>query len=136
MNQSLYNQFNQMWYLYRFILHLKGCSRDSGLLLSAMLRNRALHRLYSAPVTRYDFSSEQDIEIASKIASGVLMDDWIGQKVATGMLDIKSLRQSWVRVALIISTYLTKADFADIDPGSLEQPNYQSDIPEIVKLQF
>ena len=133
---SLYIAFRQSRYLYRLIMYMNRSNLNDSLALCHLLLIHAKRRIHGIEAEAIQFTRTLEIQIAEAIAAGISMDDWIAQQASIGMRDLASLRKSWKHVAYIISTYIIKADYAEIDPGSQNMPNPQQDIPDLVRLSF
>ena len=110
---NYYNNFNKLRYLYRLVLKLRNISREEGLLYCRFLLIRSNWQRKSKPIEYLTFDSDFEITVAKAIASGVLMEDWVAEQVASGYTDSQSLRTLWIRTATIITTYLTRAKEID-----------------------
>ena len=84
-----------------------------GLLYCRYLLIRARWRRNSQANQYMPFDHELEIRIAKAMASGVLMEDWVAQEVASGYMESKSLRMMWVRTAAVITTYLMRVKEVD-----------------------
>ena len=135
-HNTLYTEFKKSRYLYRLIMYMNRSNLNDSLALCHLLLIHAKRRIYSIEAEAIQFTRTLEIQIAEAIAAGISMDDWIAQQASIGMRDLASLRKSWKHVAYIISTYIIKADYAEIDPGSQNIPNPQQDIPDLVRLSF
>ena len=136
MPAAIYSQFNDLRYLYRFVIEINQRKQGEGLLLSQMLINRAKWQVRSERKIYAEFNHETEIDIASAIATGTLMEDWIAQQVAVGCKDTQSLRRLWLQTAGIITTFLMHHEGQQIDVGTTKKPDYQNESDSRALLRF
>ncbi|MFA7135123.1 MAG: hypothetical protein WC125_04605 [Bacteroidales bacterium] len=116
---KLYDTMNELRYMYRLQVWMGRASEDTALRMSMYFIQIARRNIYRMALVQYEVMEEVDREIASAIAAGHLMEDWIAGQISIGSKEADRLRRAWLRVAAIISTYVARAGNLCIDLGTV-----------------